>query len=383
MFIYFGKRFDSAQVDACFIGVQCDKCGCKYYYHLARIGTSSSSAPYMIGQGAAANSAEKKSRQEVQRRLASEAELVPCPKCNWINDELIRGYRRGKYRAFTTVAVIGGIIGIISSLLCGWFISIGPPGDRHAAPYFLYGGPALFFSFGMGLLLLRKGMRYRIQPNRHFPQPPKLPPGTPPALLMDQASGELWPATPDASLINNGWLDFQIGRHHLPLFCCDCLKPATTEHSHRIPVSGPLHLEIPRCAACANKPLGASRLGWFIFAAIFLLVAGMAFVLWRYDAGTSGVVNIGLIVLFLVAVPLILMRVKIPGPVEAVIVDRSRGVVKLRFRNAEYGRIVAKQLSETGEIECAHVDFPTDGSSENTHIRTASPDDIKREKTNP
>ncbi len=351
MFIYFGKRFDAANVGRTVVGVKCDKCACEYYYELARIGTGSSTAPYAIGTGAAAQAAEEQSQRDLQDRLASEAELVPCPKCKWINDELVKGYRRSQYQGFTKPTVVITIIGTAMTLLCGYFISKGAPRDQRYAPYFLYGGPALFAAFAAAMLSLRTWLRSRIRPNRYYPRAPQLPPGSPPALILDPSTEELRPAKPEPPQGNSAddWQDCQVGRTLFPLLCCDCLRPATTEHAFAIPVGAKISLEIPWCAACAKRPQGVSRRGWFIFAAIGLLVGGSVFAFWRYEVPESTMIFVGLVIAFVVAIPLIVAWIKPSGPVEAVVVDPSRGVLRMRFRNAEYGRLVAKQAKETDE----------------------------------
>lgn len=89
MILYWGKQIDAEQGGGCLVRVQCATCGCEYFYELARIGTGSRSAPYGIGVDRATDFARYHSKRDLAKRLATEAELVPCPKCNWINEELI------------------------------------------------------------------------------------------------------------------------------------------------------------------------------------------------------------------------------------------------------------------------------------------------------
>ena len=53
MFVYWGTRFDAVQAGKRVVGVKCDKCGCEYFYVLARTGVGAGSAPYGIGAGSA------------------------------------------------------------------------------------------------------------------------------------------------------------------------------------------------------------------------------------------------------------------------------------------------------------------------------------------
>src|SRR5262245_32162294 len=131
MFLYFGKTFHSATAGALTVGVQCEQCQCEYFYQLTRIGTGAGSAAYNLGQTSASARAENESRHDLERRLAEEAELVPCPRCQWINDELVRGYRLGRYRHWSKAALFGSIIAIATCLFCAWFLYLTAPAERR------------------------------------------------------------------------------------------------------------------------------------------------------------------------------------------------------------------------------------------------------------
>ncbi|HEX3313480.1 MAG TPA: hypothetical protein VHR72_01260, partial [Gemmataceae bacterium] len=156
-------------------------------------GAGHSTAPYFIGIGSAKKAATDQARRDLRARLAREADLVPCPKCNWINDELVAGYRLSYFRRLGPAALAVAIVGIAGSLLCGGLIYRGPANERFVVPYVLLGGSTIFLLLAGFLLQLQVWMRRRIQPNLHFPSAPKLPAGTPPALIVD-AAGFLMPA---------------------------------------------------------------------------------------------------------------------------------------------------------------------------------------------
>jgi hypothetical protein len=196
-FVYFGKRFDATKREQRVVQVQCDQCGCEFFYELARVGIGAASAPYYLGQGSAARRAMKYAEVDLERRLNREADLVPCPECNWINNELVRKYRNGRYRGGGKAALLIVILGTIMALLVAWFISRGPAADQAAVPYVLVGGPILSVATAAISLLKRKLLRSLIRPNRRFPLFPELPPGSPPALIRDTASSKLSVAHPE------------------------------------------------------------------------------------------------------------------------------------------------------------------------------------------
>ena len=338
MLFYYGKTFESSQAGGRIVRVQCGRCGCEYFYELTRIGKGSGTAPYGIGAARAARTAQKKAQQSLERRLAGEAELVPCPKCNWISDELVDGFRRGRYRSFVAVAVIVGVCGTFLSLVIAWFFSKGAAADKALEPYFLVGGPSVSISTAAAILLLRIWLRGRIQPNRDFPFAPKVPAGTPTALVKDDA-GKRAPAVlqqPAAGAAGDT-CDFQIGRHQLPLVCCDCLRPTTTEHGYQTPT-----LIVPRCKDCARV---SNRAFWCIFgivAACGTMLGSASLVSFKLESVEYWIFSFFLLVVALCFAAFIAWKATTPVTIRSG--DRSRGVVKLRFRSSEYGQIVAQHL---------------------------------------
>ena len=339
---YFGRRSESARTGSRLIQVDCDKCGCRYFYELVRLGTGSATAPYGIGTNLAAKSAEKQSERDLEQRLAREAELVPCPNCRWINEELVRGYRKARYRPLKSLAVGVGTFGTIISLICAWFISRGPIADRDLMLCFLYGGPVLSIVLAAVLISIRVCLLSRIRPNRNFPLAPKLPVGSPPALIENPSTGVLEPVENQGGPTNEhgGWIEFQIGRHDFPPTCCVCLANATAEHAYKAPSVAGVVLQIPRCADCARRSRARYRRIWCAtVAAVLVISTGMSFALQLQAEERFFLI----VTSFLVSWALgSYMASRATVPLEIGRGDASRGVVKLRFRNPEYGPVVAR-----------------------------------------
>src|SRR5271168_4267520 len=107
MFVhYHAKVINAERVGGRIVRVACTRCGCEYFYKFTRIGIGSTQAPYGLGVDRATRKANQKAQKDLDRRLASEAELVPCPKCHWINDDLVVGCRRGSYRKWGDTAAL-------------------------------------------------------------------------------------------------------------------------------------------------------------------------------------------------------------------------------------------------------------------------------------
>lgn len=345
MIVHWSKHIKIEQLGKRVVSVECSHCGCEYYYTLIRIGTGSATAPYSIGVGRATKSAQKQANEELNRRLNSEAELVPCPQCFWINDELVEGYRQGRYRSLMGFAVFFAIIGSVIPLVYAWLYFADPALARTVLGYFFLGGTVLCWACAGGIISLRNWLRNRIQPNRHFPQPPRLPPGIPTAFVVDPSSGELAPAIAEVpeGEFSNGWLHFRIGHDHIPALCCDCLQPALAGQGHKANVTSTMHLEILRCADCARQARWTYwRTLLTAVAIVLLLTSGMAAWL-RFQPSDLWILVVGADVILL-ALSFFLASRAI-RPVKVRDQDRSRGIVQLRFRNPEYASVVAKHLS--------------------------------------
>ncbi|NLX96479.1 MAG: hypothetical protein GXY83_09915, partial [Rhodopirellula sp.] len=342
--VYYGKQIDSSCTGERLVTVVCGKCGCEYYYQLTRIGQGSGTAPYWIGMARAARLARERSEKDLGQRLEHEAELVPCPKCHWINEDMVRGYRRSQYPRMGALAAAVALIGIAGCLIAAWFVSLGPAADRGLLPYLLFAGPIMFLTLAVATILLRNWMRGRIDPNANYPAPPRLPPGSPPPLVIDEDSGVLRPPMRDLTSLRAvpEWLDMQIGRHEIPLVCCDCLGVGALEHAHTTPVTRAFAVTIPRCEACRRSSRRKSRRIWamtmilglpvgYAFAALLPLQAAE---LWILIGGAA----LALMALASHAACIATLPVTVANG------DSSRGVVRLRFRNLAYHSLVAQSF---------------------------------------
>jgi hypothetical protein len=331
--IYYGRTYNSASIGATIVEVKCDRCGTPYCFELARVGSGAASAPYAIGSAGAAESAKDQARRDLGRRLAEESELVPCPKCLWINEDLVEGYRRGRFRAATKAAAGVALAGACLTFVIAWFASNGPVGfDRSTFAQVLAVGLGATIAIPGSILLLCRYLRVRIRPNQDHPLPPKIPAGTPPALVRNPTTGELEPAAPVSGTFEGTgrWKDFQIGRSTLPPTCCVCLAPADPRSAHRTPVAPPVELVVPLCRTCSRgwnlRKLAGASIGLVVSAVTIatLLSLKLDEILFWFAACSVGLLApvIGAMIAGRLATP---ARVKV--------VDGPRGVVRVWFRN--------------------------------------------------
>ena len=336
---FHATRYQSTAVGGRRVDVRCDQCGCAYHYELTRIGSGSSASVYGIGGGAAQRSAAKGSQTDLAKRLQSEAELVPCPKCHWIGDDMVRGYRLGRYRALGTLALYVGVVGVCASLIVAWFVAKGPVNDRPAVPKILLIGPLISVAAAGAIVLIRTLLRGRIQPNARYPNPPVLPLGSPPALMDEPPSGgEPVPQPALATTADGHWIVFQVGRDTLPSVCCECMAPVMPKTGYPIIVVPGLQITIPFCDSCSSRRKRSNRLVGF---GVFLLVLAISL-------ATVMAMHLGHDAFWMLLIAAVLISPFVGAavaherakPARMAVADASRGVVRLRFRNDDYRRRV-------------------------------------------
>lgn len=339
MLFYFGRTFTESVSGNRLIELTCEHCSSVYYYFLARIGRGSATAPYAIGQKRAARRAGELARRDLEKRLLHESELVPCPKCQWINESLIQGFRQTYYRGWGSGAIVIASAGSFFSLLVASILLRHPWTRNHAATTAILGS---ITSITLAILLLvwRKWLRNRIQPNCDFPHAPKIPAGTPLAMIRNAETGllEAVPRPVDPFTERNGWIVFQIGVNKLPAVCCRCVEPADPAFFYTQNMMEGLSLAIPFCRSCARS---WRRRKWKTGIAITLSMIGVGYLIissMNLDEVTYWCVWGGAIV----SAPF--FGAFIAGwktaPVRVRLVDQSRSIVSLSFRNDEYRKML-------------------------------------------
>jgi hypothetical protein len=236
------------------------------------------------------------------------------------------------------------VVGPCASLIVVWFVAQGPVNDRAAIPKILAIGPAVSIAIAVALLLFRNLFRARIRPNALFPSPPILPAGCPPALLKDSGVGQRQ-ATPQPAIIGEGlsqsadeWIVFQVGRDALPTDCCQCLQPRPPSPGYKIPVILGLNLVVPFCDACARQRKRNNRIRGLVTSVLVLGVALGALFAIRPSHDAFWMLFVAA---FLIS-PCVGGAVahELAKPVCMKVVDSSRGVVRLWFRNPDYRQLI-------------------------------------------
>jgi hypothetical protein len=172
MLLYFGKQYSESRTGHRLARVECDRCGCEYFYQLSRIGTGTGTAPYFIGTGRAQRAAARRASRDLQRRLERETELVPCPKCSWISDQLADAYRRTRYKFLGKVAFYIWLTTTVAVVALLPLLGFGP--DALLPVALVLSGLVLVAG---GVLGVRAVLRSRIRPNANYPEARRFCPG--------------------------------------------------------------------------------------------------------------------------------------------------------------------------------------------------------------
>src|SRR6185295_16905771 len=92
--------------------VCCEKCGAAYYYDLARVGVGKTLGIYGIDAQKQQITANENSRRSVLDHLEHDVEPVACPKCGWLQAEMILELRRriGRRLLIGAIACIAAMV---------------------------------------------------------------------------------------------------------------------------------------------------------------------------------------------------------------------------------------------------------------------------------
>jgi hypothetical protein len=335
--IYVGKEFTSSVAGRRLVNVKCEKCSTRFCYELTRVATGSASAPYFLGQESASNRAEESAEKNLVKRLQREVELVPCPKCYWVNEDAVALYRRRRYRG--AWAIIIGLI-IAAPLAAVAITSNFFYGDERSEAVSRYvtlsaivGGPVL-------VLAVRRQLRRRINPNETYPRRPTLPPGTPAALVeaVDPKTGHrmLVPAEINSPQpAGSEWAVVRAGELDLLPLCCVCLADATTTYSPPLQVNIGSDVAVPLCRNC----LTGQRRRWWLTAFAMVVVAAAIGAIVSLVSNADEISRwfiFGTLTLVFALIGGVIVAGQVSRPYRLRKVDSDRGIFKFAAKNPQY-----------------------------------------------
>ena len=333
--LYFATTTTAYQFHQASRQVTCERCGQKFGYAFTRRGVGSSYSPYGLGSKSGEVHAERTAAQQAAERTHTEAELVPCPGCGWVNEDAIRQFRAGQYRGLLTY---GLLLSIVSLAVAGVMVFLTTNGAIQNGRDIEFTRTLAAWVGGVGLatavflIALRTWRLSRIQPNRAFPHESHVPPGTPAALVKTDDGGFEFVPDPIPRRIRPDKLAFRLGWDALPPECCVCMAD---DPDSQLPVEQSFgQLNAAACARCASSVVTRLRLANAVslLAAAAVLAGGTW---WLTESVTAVVfaVGVGLLVWFLATASWIHRRL---APISLIGHSIDRGVLLLSMKNPDY-----------------------------------------------
>lgn len=340
--------------DQRFKSITCEKCGTRYGYVMSRSTSGNAFIWFQLFKKKAQQRAMRDARQQMDRLLEREAELVPCPQCMWVNQSLVNDYvRRFRLRPVQQLILLGA--GLLASLLA-WVIvwALLEHFYSHRRDWvdaailsgFLLMGLLTPLWIEIGLMLYRR----RINPNRHWPDhPPIIPRGTPRPILEADREADLHfmeevvvddPSTAEGSK----WTVIDWNRYALLPYCCQCMEPAddSTPVFEAMPVK---MLKVYWCKACQKK---FKRYRVITMALPVLISAGLTawIVYLSWPQAQYKTIAMTLVALFLANIFLIATLEFFLLPCRVKWVDKHRNIVAIRSVNPQYNQLLQEMAGK-------------------------------------
>lgn len=286
-------------------------------------------------------------------RLARESELVPCPDCHWINSDLVWQARRRMFRRMPAYAILLLVMSGIAFFVVQTIAEENYPA-RSPRPTILAEEVAACFAIAaIALFPLRSFVRRRrVDPNRHFPLPPEIPPGTPPAIIVvddtREERGRLGLADVQyagpAKL--DGWAVLHSDQLLFPKVCCLCLNETESTYRPSLKISKKSSLlPVPICDDCRRLFRGVWWMTAFLSIAGAIAIGALALLIRDLDDATR-YATASIIAIFTAAIAIAVIPDRICRPYRFGYIDRQRGVMKFASKNEEYTQRMIEQAHQ-------------------------------------
>jgi hypothetical protein len=105
MSIPYGESFHTTAHGCLPKRVRCEECDHKYYYVLQRSATGEGTNLLFIDKKGAQRRSVRNAKANLQQALSSECDPVPCPKCGWYQQDMVRRARQLHHRWLAQAAL--------------------------------------------------------------------------------------------------------------------------------------------------------------------------------------------------------------------------------------------------------------------------------------
>lgn len=172
--------FHATSAGAAWQTVHCERCNNPYHYALVRRGEATVRAAFGVGQSSAETRAEKTSQYRLMQALEKGVEIVPCPSCGWVQDDMVREARRRTARWLLFLAALCFGAGVCLAIYpLGESLSVADPEVTPAEKNRATVGFLIGLGAAIALLIVRRTIQSTINPNAGHPKRPQPLPGAP------------------------------------------------------------------------------------------------------------------------------------------------------------------------------------------------------------
>jgi hypothetical protein len=113
MIWYFGRRYTTKLTGSIRQRASCEKCGSAYTYLVTRQGLGQGTSPYMLDNAGAAERAREAAQRRLNDKLQKAIDPVPCPKCGWVQANMVEEARRRRLRWMRNVGIFLPILTLV------------------------------------------------------------------------------------------------------------------------------------------------------------------------------------------------------------------------------------------------------------------------------
>ncbi len=159
--IFFWHRHTVALSGRAARPITCEECGTAYPYEMERAGVGHGWSLYAIGVDGAERRAGERARGRLAEKLGREQDVVPCPKCGWIQSGMVPVAKRDHLRWLDTA----GWLVVFLAMTVGFLNAATGFGDPHGSPPVPWPIAASCAAVGLFLILLRHALAAQHDPN--------------------------------------------------------------------------------------------------------------------------------------------------------------------------------------------------------------------------
>jgi hypothetical protein len=346
--VFRGKTFTHTNSGSAPRAVICEQCNCKYFYQLTRTTRSSTNSPFRMLDERAQQVAEERAKESLKTALESDIDPVACPKCGWVQEDMVRAMKDNKSMAMVWATLgLTVVIGIIGRFV--WTESRDSSSVERIHEVIAWTAAAAGFA-SIAAILTHVVQVIMIQPNEGYPDRPSKPLLGPPALKIresDRISTTLIPARFAPPEIKNGWIALQVTNWGPPDCCMMCLSDDVFggfDYPLRFRPSMPM----PICKRCYH----GFQLKWWLI--VLGISVAIYFAIYRIAASTEMdlfelSMFVGLIGTFASAMISPFTASLLLKPFRVRSINFRSGWSRFRFRNSGFTELIRGQLARPDE----------------------------------